>query len=67
MGSGKVVGWGAEKYKQQWIDFCKSDDFKNIYPLLDVYVKEKINMLNKFYEINSTEFFNSKFKKKDII
>ena len=56
--SGKVVGWGAEKYKQQWIDYCKSEDFKNIYPLLDVYVKKKINMLNKFYEINTTEFLN---------
>ena len=64
VGSGKIVGWGAEKYKQQWIDFSKSVDFKNIYPLLDVYVKEKINMLNKYYEINTTEFFNSIFNKK---
>ena len=56
--SGKVIGWGAERYRQKWINYCKSEDFKNIYPLLDIYIKEKINRLNKFYGINITEIFN---------
>ena len=56
--SGKVVGWGAEKYKQKWIDYCKCDDFKYIYPLFDIYLKEKINKLNNFFRINTSDFIN---------
>ena len=56
--SGRLVGWGAEKYKQKWLDYCKSDDFKNIYPLFDIYLKETINKLNKFFRINTTDFLN---------
>lgn len=54
--SGKIVGWGSEKYKGKWINYCKSDDFKNIYPLLDEYVKKKIKMLNTYYGININEY-----------
>ena len=49
----KIVGWGSEKYKYDWINYCKSSDFKYIYPLLDKYIVNKIKMLNNYYGINS--------------
>lgn len=48
----KIVGWGSEKYKYDWINYCKSSDFKYIYPLLDKYIVNKIKMLNNYYGIN---------------
>ena len=58
MKTGRIVGWGAEQYKEKWINYCKSKDFKYIYPLLDNFVKEKIEKLNNYYGINITEFIN---------
>ena len=49
---GPIVGWGADNYKFQWIEYIKSRDFKYIYPLLDQTIKDKIKKLNEFYAIN---------------
>lgn len=54
--TGRIIGWGAEQYKEKWIHYCKSEDFRYIYPLLDNYVKKKIKMLNNYYGININEF-----------
>ena len=43
------IGWGADKYKLNWINYCKSKDFKFIYPLLDHFIQKKILMLNKVF------------------
>jgi hypothetical protein len=51
-----IVGWGAKKYKFDWINYCKSNDFKYIYPLLDLFVINKIKMLNNYYGINLNDF-----------
>lgn len=48
--------WGAANYKFNWIKYCKSTDFKFIYPLLNSFIKEKISMLNEYYGINDIEF-----------
>lgn len=58
MKTGRIVGWDVEQYKEKWINYCKSIDFRYIYPLLDNFVKEKIEMLNNYYGINITEFIN---------
>lgn len=43
--------FGGKKYISNWIEYCKSSDFKFIYPLLDNYIKEKINMVNKIFQL----------------
>jgi len=48
----KTVGWGADNYKFQWLDYMKSEDFKFIYPLLDSTIINKIKKLNKFFAID---------------
>ena len=50
------LGWGAENFKFNWINYCKSKDFKYIYPLLDKFIHKKILMLNNFYGIEEKEF-----------
>jgi hypothetical protein len=52
----RTIGWEAEKYKFDWINYCKSNDFKYIYPLLDLLVINKIKMLNNYYGINLNDF-----------
>lgn len=52
----KIIGWGAERYKSDWINYCKSNDFKYIYPLLDKFIINKIKMLNNYYGINITKY-----------
>ena len=49
----KIVGWGAEDYKFKWIEYCESETYNYIYPLLDKFVKEKIFKLNLFYNITN--------------
>jgi len=51
------LGWNAENFKFNWINYCKSDDFKYIYPLLDKFIHKKILMLNNYYGINEKEFY----------
>jgi hypothetical protein len=51
-----TVGWFAEQFKFKWIKYCKSNDFKFIYPLLNIFTKKKIKMLNEFYGISINEF-----------
>ena len=50
------VGWGAENYRFSWINYCKSNDFKFIYPLLDISIKKKFFKINKYYGIDEKEF-----------
>ena len=54
--SNKTIGWGAKNYKNDWINYCKSKDFKYIYPLLDKFILLKIKMLNNYYGINEIDF-----------
>ena len=56
VGSIGFIGWGAENYKFNWINYCKSKDFKYIYPLLDKFILKKINMLNNYYGIEEKDF-----------
>ena len=51
-----IVGWGAENYKNDWINYCNSKDFKYIYPLLDKFILLKIKMLNNYYRIKEIDF-----------
>ena len=48
--------WGAANYKFNWMNYCKTSDFKFIYPLLNSYIKEKILMLNNYYGIDEIAF-----------
>lgn len=50
------VGWLAELYKVSWINYCRSDDFKYIYPLLDNYIIKQISKLNDYYGISEKDF-----------
>jgi len=52
---GKTVGWGADNYKFQWLNYMKSEDFKFIYPLLDSTIINKIKKLNKFFSIDQID------------
>ena len=47
-----IIGWLADNYKFQWIEYIKSKDFKFIYPLLDKSIIDKIRKLNQFYSID---------------
>ena len=47
-----IIGWLADNYKFQWIEYIKSNDFKFIYPLLDKSIIDKIRKLNQFYSID---------------
>lgn len=52
------IGWGAENYKFNWINYCKSKEFRYIYPLLDKFILKKISKLNNYYSIKDKEVFN---------
>lgn len=54
--SPKGADWGASNYKFNWINYCKSSDFKFIYPLLNSFIKKKILMLNNYYGIDEIAF-----------
>ena len=43
--------FGGKQYISKWIEYCNSSDYKFIYPLLDNFVKERINLVNKIFRI----------------
>ena len=47
---GKVVGWGAEPYKNVWNTFILTDIYKKIQSSFSDIVNEQIDKLNKFYK-----------------
>ena len=51
------IGWGAENYKFNWINYCKSNEYKYIYPLLDKIILKMISKLNGYYSIKDNEIF----------
>lgn len=51
-GDGKKPGWEADGWKNEWINFCKSEEYKTIYPHLTPFVKKQIEKLNKYYNID---------------
>ena len=50
------VGWLAERYKINWIEYCRSEDFKFIYSLLDKIILHQISKLNDYYGISEENF-----------
>ena len=50
--------YGGKEYILNWIDYCKSSDYKHIYPLLDKFVLDKIYLLNKIYNITECKNIN---------
>ena len=46
----KKIHWEAYGKKKLWEKFKESDVYKSIYPLLDAYIKKKIELLEKFYK-----------------
>ena len=50
------MGWLAENYKIDWITYCRSEDFKFIYPLLDKFILHQISKLNDYYGISKEDF-----------
>lgn len=59
VGSVGFVGWGAENYKFNWINYYKSNEFKYIYPLLDNYLLKVITKLNEYYSIKDNKIFKN--------
>lgn len=47
---GKVVGWGAEPYENQWNEFYNSDLYKNISFSFDEIIINQINKLLCFFQ-----------------
>ena len=43
--------FGGEDYISSWINYCESEDFKFIYPLLDNFIKKMIDVANKKFNI----------------
>ena len=50
-GDGNIPGWEADGWKNEWINFCESEEYKTIYPHLTPFVKKQIEKLNKYYNI----------------
>ena len=43
--------YGGKSYILNWVHFCNSTDYKFIYPLLDRFIKIKIGVANKIFQI----------------
>ena len=46
------ITWEAKGKKMLWINFKNTEIFRHIYSLLDIYIINKINKLEKYYEKN---------------
>lgn len=44
------MDWGMTKWKKEWVAFRNSKEFLGLEPLLTDYMKEKILIIDKFYE-----------------
>jgi len=49
-GNDKIPGWGAEPYKEKWIEFKNTDIYKQICPYFEGDIIEQIKKLDAFYE-----------------
>jgi hypothetical protein len=45
-----LLGWGMKNWKNQWIEFRNSKVFVELYPTFTKMIKEKINIIDKFYK-----------------
>lgn len=44
--------FGGKPFIQYWIEYINSKEFKYIYPLLDNFIKDKIYLVNKIFNIS---------------
>ena len=49
------LGWGMDNWKNQWNEFRNSKEFKDLEPTLTKMIKEKIQIIEDFYN-NDGEF-----------
>ena len=48
--AGKIIGWGAEPYKNIWNKFIDTELYKTIKPSFNTIISEQIYKLNNFYK-----------------
>lgn len=48
-----IINWGMNNWKKQWFEFRNSKEFMGLEPLLNDYIKEKIKIIDDFYESNN--------------
>jgi hypothetical protein len=43
------MNWGMPNWKNQWFEFRNSNEFKELEPTLSKMIKEKIQIIEDFY------------------